>query len=131
MRGSGLLLCHCVCVVPDVVKDCDGFRPLGSTFPVTQHYIVKHKEPLGARQHSIMSQNTGNHLLPDNTVSRPKIWGTTCCQTTQHHVPKCWEPLAARQHSITSQNVGNYLLPDNTASRPKTQGTTFSPATLH
>ena len=27
-------------------------------------------------------------MLPDNTASRPKTKGTTCCQTTQHHVPK-------------------------------------------
>jgi hypothetical protein len=54
----------------------------------TQHHIPKHKEPLGARQHRITSQNTGDHLLPDNTVSRPKIWETTCCQTTQYHIPK-------------------------------------------
>jgi len=121
----------CVCVVPDVLKDCGNFRPLGTTFPMTQHHILKHKEPPAARQHSITSQNVGNHLLPDNIASHPKTKGTTYCQTTQYHIPKHTDPLAARQHSITFQNTRNHLLPDTTASHPKTQGTTCCQTTQH
>ena len=98
---------------------------------MTKHRILKHKEPPAARQHSITCQNTGNHLLPDNTASCSKTQGTTCCQTTQHHVPKHKEPPAARQHSITPQNVGNHLLPDNIASHPKMLGTTCCQTAQH
>ena len=119
-RGfRSVIVSLCVCVVPDVLKDWGAFRLLGTTFPMTQLHILKHKEPLTARQNSTTSQNTGNNLLPNNTASHPKTQRTTYCQTKQHHVPKHREQLASKQHCITSQNAGNHLLPDNTAVHPK------------
>lgn len=99
----------CVCVVPDVWKDCGTFRLLGRTCCQTkQHHVPKYGEPLPARTQ-----------------------GTACCQTTQHHIPKHREPLTARQNSITSQNTGNNLLPNNTAIHYKMLGITCCQTTHH